>query len=151
MSHELTIFFGSAAAVIAAGVVIRYLALAENRSISLTVVDCAEDLFLAAVVVFPTTLIIEPKPKHPISFSASQLLATFALLVVIAVWAKGESRYICYWRQGEKRTKQQNGSLGAAERASRPTLMKATAFMLGNGLGFSVLFASVALSHHVAS
>ncbi|HEY2282566.1 MAG TPA: hypothetical protein VGH60_03330 [Solirubrobacteraceae bacterium] len=151
MSHEVYVFAGAAVAVIGAGLVLRGLTLADNESMNLTIFDCTKDLFLAAVAVFPTTLIIEPKPGATIDFHAGELLATFLLLALIALWAKGDTRYFYYWRRGEKRTKQNDGKLGPAATASHPRLRKAAAFAFGNGLGFSVLFASTALSHHVAS
>src|SRR5690242_9389417 len=118
VSHEVYVFIGAAVAVIAAGLILRGLTLAEHETVNLTLFDCTKDLFLAAGTVFPTTLIIEPKPKATIDFHAGELLAMFGLLALIAIWTKGESRYLHYWRKGEKRTKQADGKLGAPTEAS---------------------------------
>jgi hypothetical protein len=151
MSHELYVFAGSALVAVAAGFIVRLLSLADGESVGLKLFDFTRDLFAAAAAVFPTTLIIQSKPDQTIQFSSSQLGVTLTLIAAIALWAKGDSRYFSYWRQGMKRVRNDDGTLSEPEAADSPGMRKAMAFVAGNGLGFAVLFASAVVSYQVAS
>lgn len=150
MSAELTIFFGSAGASITAGLIVRLLALEHNQTVDLALFDFTKDLFAAAAAVFPTVLVIQSK-TDAVKFSGAQFLGTLMLIVVIALWAKGDTRYFAYWRDGKRRTKGPDGKLGPPTAAGSPRRSKMLAFAVGNGLGFTVLFFSTVLAQGVAS
>lgn len=150
MGHELAVFGGSAALVIVSGFLIRLLAQPEGETFALATFDFTRDLFGAAAAVFPATLIIEAK-HNELSMSVSEFGLLLILIVVIGCWAKWDSRYFCHWRDGMTREKLPNGKLGEPVASPHPVRLERIAFAIGTGLGFTVLYASTVLSHHIAS
>jgi hypothetical protein len=149
--NELLVFGTSAGVILVAGLLVRWLSLEQNQALSLPFLDFTKDLFAAAVVVFPTTLLVERHAKQTINFTIAQGFVTFLLFAAIAVWAKFDTRYFAYWRRGERRVKTAAGVLSDPQAASRPRLRKCMAFALGNGLGFIVLYFSTVISQAAAS
>ncbi|HEU5143217.1 MAG TPA: hypothetical protein VFU04_08680 [Solirubrobacterales bacterium] len=151
MSREFSVFLASSGLTLLAGFAIRTLALADAEGLSLELVDFARDLFAAAAAVFPTTLIIQPEREQAILVAPSDVLTIVLVVMAILLWGKGESRYLRHWRKGKERLRQHDGSLSAPQPAAKPGRRKALAFVVGNGLGFLVLFASTTLSQQMIS
>jgi hypothetical protein len=150
MSDELFVFVGSAGVAVIAGFIVRVLALGNDESLNLALLDFTKDLFAAAAAVFPTTLIIQ-REEEGIQFTAAEFAGTLMLVAAIAIWAKGDTRYFSYWRGGKKRVKNADGTLGGAVQAGSGKMRKAMAFLVGNALGFMVLYFSTVLSQQVAA
>jgi hypothetical protein len=151
MSHALVVFLVATGLVGLAGILVRVFALPDLDAMNLDVVELSRDFFGAAVAVFPTTLLLEPKAHKAIVFSLTDLAALAGLVLMMALWAKGDARYLADWRVGKWRSKTSDKKLGDPKPAAHPKRLKVIAFGLGNGLGLMVLFGSTALSHTIAS
>jgi hypothetical protein len=149
--NTLFVFAGSAVVAIGAGLLIRWLALEHGASLTLALLDFTTDLFAAAAAVFPTTLILQHEGGQQLTMSVPEVLGTFMLVVVIAVWAKFDTRYFAYWRKGMRRHKKSDNTLDDGTLDDNPRRWRAIAFVVGNGLGFAVLYASTALSQSVVT